>query len=89
MLYTLNYPGLSFNVPSSSIHSHGNGLSNGDGRNGYGDVGKNGEPEGGEEEERLQEVYSRIRMNWEWAWETSVEGGLERAVGMLEGGGEV
>ena len=89
MLYTLNYPGLSFNAPSSSIHSNGNGLSNGDGRNGYGDVGKNGELEGGEEEERLQEVYSRIRMNWEWAWETSVEGDLERAVGMLEGGGEV
>ena len=45
---------------------------------------------GGDADERaLQEIYRRLCANWEWAWETSVEGDLERAVGMLEGGGEV
>ncbi|KAI0091616.1 hypothetical protein BDY19DRAFT_983890 [Irpex rosettiformis] len=61
LLYTLNYPGLTFD-PSSSA--------------------------GGvrSEEEKLQEVYSRIRMNWEWAWETSADGDVERAVRMFESG---
>ncbi|TCD68035.1 hypothetical protein EIP91_011646 [Steccherinum ochraceum] len=38
---------------------------------------------------RLGEVYYRIRRNWAWAWETTVEGDVERARGMLEGGGSV
>ncbi|KAI0682373.1 FAD/NAD(P)-binding domain-containing protein [Cytidiella melzeri] len=46
---------------------------------------------GGEEKEmegeKLEEVYARIRMNWEWAWDTSVDGDVERAVRMFEGGG--
>ena len=33
--------------------------------------------------ERLQEVYSRLRMNWEWAWETTVDADVRRAVEML------
>ncbi len=35
--------------------------------------------------EKLREVYSRIRMNWEWAWETSVDGDVQGAIAMLEG----
>lgn len=33
---------------------------------------------------KLREIYARIRMNWEWAWETTVDGDVEVAVGMLE-----
>lgn len=34
---------------------------------------------------RLSEVYFRIRRNWEWAWETTIDEDLQRAVEMLEG----
>ncbi|KAL6309371.1 FAD/NAD(P)-binding domain-containing protein [Sparassis latifolia] len=34
----------------------------------------------------LAEAAKRVRRNWEWAWETTVDGDVERAVGMLEGG---
>ena len=73
LLYTLNYPGLSFDGPATAASGKVNG-------HGVGGVGA---------EERLQEVYARIRMNWEWAWDTSAEGDLERAVRMFEGGGDV
>ncbi len=82
MLYTLNYPGLTFDSPGSTPTSNGVNRMNGVERGGRGGVGA-------EEEERLQEVYARIRMNWEWAWDTSAEGDLERAVGMFESGVEV
>ncbi|KAI0825625.1 FAD/NAD(P)-binding domain-containing protein [Irpex lacteus] len=81
MLYTLNYPGLTFDSPSSHSTPTSNGVNGVNGVNGGGG--------GAEEEERLQEVYARIRMNWEWAWDTSAEGDLERAVGLFESGVEV
>lgn len=57
LLYTLNYPGLSFSV--------------GDGAG---------------DEAGLQEVFSRLRSNWEWAWETTVDADVQRAVEMFEAG---
>ena len=45
-------------------------------------------PEGREragDAERLQAVYERVRDNWKWAWETTVDADVARAVGMLEG----
>lgn len=51
-----------------------------------GDVGgrPNGEGQEDEEEKRkLHEVYRRVRENWVWAWDTSVDGDVERAVSML------
>lgn len=81
MLYTLNYPGLTFDSPSSHSTPTSNGVNGINGGGGRGGVGA-------EEGERLQEVYARIRMNWEWAWDTSAEGDLERAVGLFESGVE-
>ena len=43
------------------------------------------EDDGGRGEEGLQEIYRRIRSNWKWAWDTSAQPDLERAVAMLEG----
>lgn len=40
------------------------------------------ESDGGE---MLQETYERIRSGWEWAWESSAQPDLERAMAMLEG----
>ncbi|KAF7790218.1 hypothetical protein EIP86_001170 [Pleurotus ostreatoroseus] len=34
---------------------------------------------------RLREVAERLRAKWAWAWETTVEGDVGRAVGLLEG----
>ena len=34
---------------------------------------------------RLQKVYERIVNNWKWAWETTVDGDLAKAIAMLEG----
>ncbi|KAH8104119.1 FAD/NAD(P)-binding domain-containing protein [Cristinia sonorae] len=33
---------------------------------------------------RLSEIYLKIRKNWEWAWDTTVDGDLHRAISMLE-----
>ena len=35
--------------------------------------------------DRLQKVYERIANNWKWAWETTVDGDLAKAVALLEG----
>ena len=35
------------------------------------------------DDRRLAEVRTRIRRNWEWAWETTVEGDVQRALRML------
>lgn len=60
LLYTLNYPGLTF--PREQ------------------DAGQSG----AEDEERLQEVYHRLKMGWEWAWDTTAEGDVHRATEMFE-----
>ncbi|EKM50052.1 uncharacterized protein PHACADRAFT_264550 [Phanerochaete carnosa HHB-10118-sp] len=36
-------------------------------------------------EEQLQKIYKRIVNNWAWAWETTAQPDLERAIAMLEG----
>ena len=58
ILYTLNYPGLSF--PERRDR--------------------------GKDKDKLDAIYERVRANWAWAWETSVEEDVRRAVGMVEGG---
>ena len=42
---------------------------------------------GGSKEETLQQIYARLRGNWEWAWETSALPDVERAGAILEGRG--
>ena len=34
--------------------------------------------------ETLQQIYARVRANWEWAWETTIDGDLQRALSMLQ-----
>lgn len=36
--------------------------------------------------QRLSEVCHRIRKNWEWVWNTTLDSDVERAVAMLGGG---
>ncbi|THH28366.1 hypothetical protein EUX98_g5817 [Antrodiella citrinella] len=38
-----------------------------------------------EDVRRLSEVYYRIRKNWEWAWETTIDEDVVRARALLEG----
>lgn len=60
LLFTLNYPGLTFE-PTSSGNDE--------------DVPR-----------KLAQLSSRIRSQWEWAWDSSIDGDVERAVRMLEEG---
>ncbi|CDO70124.1 hypothetical protein BN946_scf184783.g8 [Trametes cinnabarina] len=57
LLYTLNYPGLTFDRPALP-----------------------GTPE---DAQKLEEISTRIRRNWEWAWTTTVDADLQRALRML------
>ena len=59
LLYTLNFPGLTFDRPVSRTDR--------------------------EDVARLGEIRSRIEMNWQWAWTTTVDGDLGRALRMLDG----
>lgn len=59
MLYTLNFPGLTFDRP---VH-----------RTDREDIA------------RLGEIRSRIETNWQWAWNTTIDGDLSRALRMLDG----
>lgn len=38
-----------------------------------------------EDVRKLSEVYYRIRKNWEWAWETTIDEDVARARALLEG----
>ncbi|RDX50877.1 FAD/NAD(P)-binding domain-containing protein [Lentinus brumalis] len=59
ILYTLNYPGLTFDRPACA------------------------QP-GSEDAEKLKEIRTRIRMNWEWAWKTTLDGDVSRALRQLD-----
>ncbi len=60
MLYTLNYPGLTFDRPIVSC-----------------------EP-GSVDGEKLSEIHTRLRLNWEWAWRTTIDGDAAKALRMLD-----
>lgn len=38
-----------------------------------------------EDAARLAEIRSRIETNWQWAWNTTIDGDLGRALRMLDG----
>ncbi|KAI0358146.1 FAD/NAD(P)-binding domain-containing protein [Trametes cingulata] len=61
LLYTLNYPGLTFDGPARTSGSHARA-----------------------DEKKLAEIKSRICRNWAWAWETTIDADLQRAVRMLD-----
>ena len=43
-----------------------------------------GGPASVETKRKLQEVYERLKKNWEWAWETTAEEDVRRAGELLE-----
>ncbi|KAI0364701.1 FAD/NAD(P)-binding domain-containing protein [Pilatotrama ljubarskyi] len=61
LLYTLNYPGLSFDGPAWTSGPHARA-----------------------DQKKLAEIQSRICRNWAWAWETTIDADLQRALGMLD-----
>ena len=70
ILYTLNYPGLTFDrpVPPLSIPP----------------VPSAPAPSGHDAAEKLREIRTRVRANWEWAWKTTIDADLGRALRMLD-----
>ena len=74
-LYTLNYPGLTFDGPVA--------LAAGAGQDGAGGGGED-EGEVDEDMEKLADIPSRVRMNWEWEWRTTVDVDVVKALRMLE-----
>ncbi|KAI0343322.1 FAD/NAD(P)-binding domain-containing protein [Trametopsis cervina] len=81
LLYTFNYPGLEVR---GDVGGHGASCAPEEramgGQNG--EDGRETEAEK-ENQRKLHEVYRRVRENWVWAWDTSVDGDVERAVRML------
>ncbi|KAI0741323.1 FAD/NAD(P)-binding domain-containing protein [Daedaleopsis nitida] len=59
ILYTLNYPGLTFDRPTAGAPSS-------------------------EDAAKLEEIRDRLQLNWEWAWKTTLDGDVARAVRMLD-----
>ncbi|KAL1944832.1 hypothetical protein VTO73DRAFT_2452 [Trametes versicolor] len=59
LLYTLNYPGLTFDSGPAHIGVRADA-------------------------EKLERIRARIQGNWEWAWETTVDADLQRALRMLD-----
>lgn len=59
LLYTLNYPGLTFDGGPAHTGARADA-------------------------EKLERIRARIQGNWEWAWETTVDADLQRALRMLD-----
>ncbi|KAI0664557.1 FAD/NAD(P)-binding domain-containing protein [Cubamyces menziesii] len=110
LLYTLNYPGLTFDSPhpggttrtplstTNSIPSPYHPSSHPHLQLGPGGVGSSGNSGSNSsqktalhvpgqsqqaDERKLAEIRARIQRNWKWAWETTVDADLQRALRML------
>jgi salicylate hydroxylase len=73
LLFTLNYPGLELDFPHRQRTPRGRAAR----RHEEESVARS------EEADTLQQIYARVRANWEWAWETRPDSDLRRALEML------
>ena len=87
ILYTLNYPGLTFDrpvPPVSSVPSVPQSPSHPRQQGHPGHPGQRGRTESEDAAEKLREIRTRVRANWEWAWKTTIDADLGRALRMLD-----
>ncbi|KAI0332657.1 salicylate hydroxylase [Cubamyces sp. BRFM 1775] len=98
LLYTLNFPGLIFDsrpsggpartplstansILSTHHHSHSHPAHAGGGSHKAAPHGAGQSQQA--DERKLTEIRTRIQRNWKWAWETTVDADVQRALRML------